>query len=415
MKSRHGNSGRLGRCLRAIALCAACMSIAYAAVAAVVSLHAPTQAGGNVEIPVLLYGDPDTGLAGLQFDLHYDASQYELVSVTSGPAASKPGKVVTHSENASGNATVLIIGFNNTEMYDGHVATLTLRPTWAESSPNSIELNNILATDPAGNAMPVDYESLHDYAAQDSESTHEPGGETSEVSEASEPGVESDRQAASGALDSDSVTVPTSTSDPSEPVAADSTATLAPAGKESTPKDPTLAPGQARIPPNEAATQEIESDAATPKSKSTKPASPGRSASSTREVGPSSASGFWAPDAGLQIGTPQSTRASGDTKIRKAALSGRSTGGGPAARNSGAPVQEHLGTRLALVHNIVPGLYVDAASGQGLEAPQESKSRMAFGTGLVSIPIGLLLASAALWMRRQVFPGGFHRAGGNKR
>lgn len=133
-----------------------------AGMAAVVSMHPPS-GGGELRIPVLLYGDGDEYVSGLQFDLNYDPTQFELVSVSAGTVATDAGKEVIFSETTPGQGRILVTGFNNLGMADGQVATITLRPLTDSSPQHDISLEDPLASDPDGNSIPLGYADLYQY------------------------------------------------------------------------------------------------------------------------------------------------------------------------------------------------------------------------------------------------------------
>ena len=147
---------------RYLALLAGSFLVSWIAMAAVVSMHPPS-GGGELRIPVMLYGDPDEYVSGLQFDLAYDHTQFELVGITAGDAATGAGKEVILSETIPGQGRVLITGFNNNGMSDGQVATLTLRPLNGSAPQHDISLGQVLASDPDGNSVPIDYADLFQY------------------------------------------------------------------------------------------------------------------------------------------------------------------------------------------------------------------------------------------------------------
>ncbi|MCF6287545.1 MAG: hypothetical protein L3K26_20545 [Candidatus Hydrogenedentes bacterium] len=132
------------------------------AMAAVVSLQPPPANEALLRIPVILTGEGDEDLAGVQFDLNYDTTQYILETVESGAAADDAGKEVILSEASPGQGRILITGFNDNTLFDGHVATLILRPRTPDAAAHSLAVENLLATDPFGNTVPLDYS--NDYA-----------------------------------------------------------------------------------------------------------------------------------------------------------------------------------------------------------------------------------------------------------
>ncbi|MBX3179708.1 MAG: hypothetical protein KF886_20330 [Candidatus Hydrogenedentes bacterium] len=145
---------------RAIACIAIGLACSWAAYAAVVSMQQPTRTGGMVETPVLLYTDERDPVSGIVFDVHYDPARFELVGITPGGAATDAGKEIVVSAPRAGSGRVLITGFNDTALYDGHVATIVLRPLQAGMSPEGLTLDRALATDPFGNAVNLDIEDL---------------------------------------------------------------------------------------------------------------------------------------------------------------------------------------------------------------------------------------------------------------
>lgn len=147
---------------RFFAVLAGSLLASWVAMAAVVSMHPPS-GGGELRIPVMLYGDSDEYVSGLQFDLAYDPTQFELVGITAGDAATGAGKEVILSETVPGQGRVLVTGFNNNGMADGQIATLTLRPLNGSAAQHDISLGQVLASDPDGNSVPIDYADLFQY------------------------------------------------------------------------------------------------------------------------------------------------------------------------------------------------------------------------------------------------------------
>jgi len=161
------------------------MMFSYVAVAAVVSMQQPGIGGGAVRIPVVLYGDGEEALAGLQFDFEFDPSRYALVEVATGAAAADAGKEVIVSHPASGAGRVLITGFNDHALLDGHVATVVLRPLGTESAAHSLSMNQILASDPMGNPVNIGYEDLYAFPPAPPEASAQQ--ETADASAPDEP------------------------------------------------------------------------------------------------------------------------------------------------------------------------------------------------------------------------------------
>lgn len=185
--------------------------VSLGAFAAVISLRPPT-AAGELRIPVIVQGGDEEALAGVQFDVHYDPTQYTLVSVTPGAIATEAGKEVVFAETIPGQGRVLVTGFNNTTLADGQVATLVLRPLDGESAHDEISIARFLATDPDGNSVPLDYEDIYGYAPtapEEQEPEKETAPEETDTGESPEVGGSSDSPAQSDpepSSDSDSST-----------------------------------------------------------------------------------------------------------------------------------------------------------------------------------------------------------------
>lgn len=180
-----------------LAILAASMLASCVAMAAVVSMHPPS-GGGELRIPVMLYGDGEETVSGVQFDLNFDPTQFELVEISAGNVATDAGKQVVFSETIPGQGRVLVTGFNNNSMADGQIATVTLRPLTPAAAQYDIALEQALATDPDGNNVPLDYADLFQYppaAPEPTEPTDSPaprddsgGNENTDGSTGSEDG-----------------------------------------------------------------------------------------------------------------------------------------------------------------------------------------------------------------------------------
>lgn len=225
------------RAIACIAIGLACSWVAYAAV---VSMQQPTRTGGMVETPVLLYTDERDPVSGIVFDVHYDPARFELVGITPGGAATDAGKEIVVSAPRAGSGRVLITGFNDTALYDGHVATIVLRPLQAGMSPEGLTLGRALATDPFGNAVNLDIEDLLDPppASPDkiaapredeggveepredfgSEGSPEAGGSVAEAAEATDGAPERSTASNAGALALDDPAGPVADRGPGAPV-----------------------------------------------------------------------------------------------------------------------------------------------------------------------------------------------------
>lgn len=78
-------------------------------------------------------------LAGVQFDLEYDAAVFNVTAET-GPAAAQAGKSVQSAPVAAGKLRVLIVGLNRNTMSDGVVAVLQVSLKGAVGASRSFPL-----------------------------------------------------------------------------------------------------------------------------------------------------------------------------------------------------------------------------------------------------------------------------------
>jgi hypothetical protein len=95
-------------------------------------------------------------LAGVQFDVEYDALAMNVV-VETGPAALSAGKVVHSAALGASKKRILIIGFNRSTMADGVVALLhvTALPGAPASTPCNIRLSSPAGTDAEGRSVVI--------------------------------------------------------------------------------------------------------------------------------------------------------------------------------------------------------------------------------------------------------------------
>ena len=85
----------------------------------------PSASGESTVLIVTLSssaGAPAAALTGIQFDLEYDVSTFE-VSVSSGAISQGAGKGISTAANGSGKR-VLVVGLNQNALSDGVVAVL---------------------------------------------------------------------------------------------------------------------------------------------------------------------------------------------------------------------------------------------------------------------------------------------------
>jgi len=134
---------------------AACSILAIAAFSSQVSLSNQSAAPGtSVLLPVVFASQADS-VSGFQFDLQYDSAAMSL-SATLGDPARNSQKSLYVADLAPNKKRFLIVGFNQTPIADG--PSINLFVNLNQSVANGVyalELSNLAATDPYGNAIPI--------------------------------------------------------------------------------------------------------------------------------------------------------------------------------------------------------------------------------------------------------------------
>jgi hypothetical protein len=125
-----------------------------AAYSAGLTIESPRTATNEdtILLPIALTVGEGEEVSGLQFDLLFDPSDCQLVSVTSGDAANAADKSVNVNTIAPGKVRVLIAGFNLNTFSNGTVANVTLEAE-ANSAFALASLDKVLLSDPRG--LPV--------------------------------------------------------------------------------------------------------------------------------------------------------------------------------------------------------------------------------------------------------------------
>ncbi len=129
-----------------------------AAQAGKITLGSPVVAAdGGLDVSVNVAPDSGQNVAALQFDLHYDSSQYGFADAISGGAATGAGKDAVVSETEPGTVRVVVAGINQDSFGSGTVATLHFeRMDKTASSPsfsNSTTLDEVVASGPSGESI----------------------------------------------------------------------------------------------------------------------------------------------------------------------------------------------------------------------------------------------------------------------
>jgi len=107
------------------------------------------------EVPISLSNGPGENVAGMQFDIRFDADTFTLSNVVAGPAVTAAAKDVSFSRYAPGQVRVIIAGFNENMIPDGMIVSATFT---VASSPSGgeypVSLSNVLLSDLDANEVP---------------------------------------------------------------------------------------------------------------------------------------------------------------------------------------------------------------------------------------------------------------------
>lgn len=95
-------------------------------------------------------------LTGVQFDIEYDATRFDL-KLEIGPAAEDAVKVLQSNTLAPGKQRVLIFGFNRTKLADGVVAfvNLTTKGNAVPDQTSPVRISETVGTTAAGEGVQV--------------------------------------------------------------------------------------------------------------------------------------------------------------------------------------------------------------------------------------------------------------------
>ena len=134
---------------------AACFVSATAAIASQVSLSDQSAAPGTSVLIPVVFASQDNSISGFQFDLQYDSAAMSLIETLGDPARNSQ-KSLYVADLAPNKKRFLIVGFNQNLIADG--TSINLFVNLDQSVANgvySLELSNLAATDPYGNAIPI--------------------------------------------------------------------------------------------------------------------------------------------------------------------------------------------------------------------------------------------------------------------
>lgn len=125
-------------------------------IAAELTLDTATVAGNNSPKLSLRLDSGGSELTGIQFDIEYDASRFD-VRLEIGPAAEDAVKVLQSNTLLPGKQRVLIFGFNRNKFGDGVVAfaNVTLKGTPDPGQTWPIRILDPVGTSAQGEGVPV--------------------------------------------------------------------------------------------------------------------------------------------------------------------------------------------------------------------------------------------------------------------
>lgn len=128
----------------------AAILISFILSGAELSISPATVRPDGVVLAEIRYVAQESQITALQFDLQYDASNLN-VSAAGGAAATAAGKLLSSQDVSPGVKRFLLIGFNQSALPDGAIASLLLSFT----SPGSyaLHLSNAIATDKDGGVI----------------------------------------------------------------------------------------------------------------------------------------------------------------------------------------------------------------------------------------------------------------------
>ena len=129
------------------------LAYGYIAVAAVITLDPALIADDAITVPVVLYGEGNDPVSGIQFDVRFDDEAFALVGVETGDAAASADKVAVYNDAISGVTRVLIAGMNQTSIPDGLVANVILAPIDGADASQPFIIESCLLSDPYGNSL----------------------------------------------------------------------------------------------------------------------------------------------------------------------------------------------------------------------------------------------------------------------
>lgn len=126
------------------------MLAAPMAQAAEILLGNAAEAGGTLEVPILLHLEHNEAVSGLQFEIVLDPATAKWEGISAGSAATAAGKMLSFNAVDATRYRVIVAGFNQSVLLNGSVALLRLS---ASSAQAQVRLENPVMSDPEGHAV----------------------------------------------------------------------------------------------------------------------------------------------------------------------------------------------------------------------------------------------------------------------
>ena len=109
--------------------------------------------GEIASVPVILRGSEP--VAAFQFAIDYDTAQIEGLSVQTTPDLTAAAKAVT-CNTEQGRTACVVVGLNQAVITPDSAVAILVVDTALGFSGSPLELSGLLASDPGGNAVPLD-------------------------------------------------------------------------------------------------------------------------------------------------------------------------------------------------------------------------------------------------------------------
>ncbi len=112
--------------------------------------------GTQIEVNVSLNPSTQESVSACQFDVLYDTTVYEIISVVTGDSSLAAQKQVQYNTVTSGQIRVIIAGLNQNIIPSGSVAKLNVKVcSSAPAGTYELSLNRVILSNPIGTSVPA--------------------------------------------------------------------------------------------------------------------------------------------------------------------------------------------------------------------------------------------------------------------